>query len=216
MRRPRSYRWQPRALVLAASLAMAWPASAAEPLRWDVPRAFMSVPVPGEQTLFRAPAELYRTGGVHFGSRFVFDGKGHLFFSIGERGQKADAQDLSRPNGKVHRIHEDGSIPKDNPFVGREVVLPSIWSYGNRNPQGLARHPVTGELWETEHGPRGGDELNRLVVGGKFLTRSDGTTNAVFARHTCIDVEGTDIYAWRDFDGKEEYPVGGSFMFSLP
>jgi glucose/arabinose dehydrogenase len=121
-----------------------------------------------QQTLFRAPAGLYRTGGVHFGSRFVFDGKGHLFFSIGERGHKEDAQDLSRPNGKVHRIHEDGRIPKDNPFAGREGAMPSIWSYGNRNPQGLARHPVTGELWGTEHGPRGGDELNRLEPGRNY------------------------------------------------
>jgi glucose/arabinose dehydrogenase len=121
-----------------------------------------------QQTLFRAPPELYRTGGVHFGSRFVFDGKGHLFFSIWERGHKEDAQDLSRPNGKVHRINEDGSIPKDNPFVGRPGALPSIWSYGNRNPQGLARHPVTGELWESEHGPRGGDELNRIEPGRNY------------------------------------------------
>ena len=119
-----------------------------------------------QETLFKAPAELYRTGNVHFGSRFVFDGKGHVFFSIGERGRGVDAQDLSRPNGKVHRINEDGSIPKDNPFVGQANALPTIWSYGNRNPQGLAQHPVTGDLWEVEHGPRGGDELNR-ILGGK-------------------------------------------------
>jgi aldose sugar dehydrogenase len=120
------------------------------------------------QVIFRAPAELYRTGPVHFGSRLVFDGKGHLFFSIGERGQKEDAQQLSRPNGKVHRIRDDGSIPKDNPFAGRADALASIWSYGNRNPQGLAQHPVTGELWETEHGPRGGDELNRIQPGRNY------------------------------------------------
>ncbi|WP_395806768.1 PQQ-dependent sugar dehydrogenase [Archangium minus] len=121
-----------------------------------------------QQTLFRARPEHYRTGGVHFGSRIVFDGKGHVFFSIGERGHKEDAQELSRPNGKVHRIHEDGSIPKDNPFAGREGAIASIWSYGNRNPQGLARHPVTGELWEAEHGPRGGDELNRIEPGHNY------------------------------------------------
>ncbi|WNG38632.1 PQQ-dependent sugar dehydrogenase [Archangium violaceum] len=89
-------------------------------------------------------------------------------FSIGERGHKEDAQELSRPNGKVHRIHEDGSIPKDNPFAGREGAIASIWSYGNRNPQGLTRHPVTGELWEAEHGPRGGDELNRIEPGHNY------------------------------------------------
>jgi glucose/arabinose dehydrogenase len=117
-----------------------------------------------QETVYRAAPELYRRGPVHFGSRFVFDG-GYLFFSIGERGQQTDAQDLSRPNGKVHRIHDDGRIPSDNPFVTRKDALPSIWSYGHRNPQGLARHPVTGELWDAEHGPRGGDELNLVEPG---------------------------------------------------
>jgi glucose/arabinose dehydrogenase len=113
-----------------------------------------------EQTIFRAPLWSYRPGGVHFGCRLVFDDAGHLFFPIGERGHMHDAQDLSRPNGKVHRVFEDGRIPPDNPFVGVSNAMSSIWSYGHRNPQGLVRHPVTGELWSTEHGPRGGDELN--------------------------------------------------------
>lgn len=121
-----------------------------------------------QQTLFRAPAATYRRGGVHFGSRFVFDGRGHLFFSIGERGRPQDAQDLSRPNGKVHRIHDDGRVPADNPFLKAKDALPTIWSYGHRNPQGLARHPATGELWETEHGPRGGDELNVIAPGRNY------------------------------------------------
>jgi glucose/arabinose dehydrogenase len=121
-----------------------------------------------QQQIYKAPVELYRTGDVHFGSRFVFDGKGHLFFSIGERGRGPDAQDVSRPNGKVHRINEDGTIPKDNPFVGKDGALATIWTYGNRNPQGLAQHPATGELWEAEHGPRGGDELNRLQPGRNY------------------------------------------------
>jgi glucose/arabinose dehydrogenase len=121
-----------------------------------------------QQTIFQAPIHLYRRGEVHFGSRFVFDGNGRLFFSIGERGQGADAQDLSRPNGKVHRINEDGTIPADNPFVSASGAVPSIYSYGNRNPQGLARHPVTGELWEVEHGPRGGDELNLIQPGRNY------------------------------------------------
>ena len=118
------------------------------------------------QTLFKAPAATYRTGNVHFGTRFVFDGKGHVYFSIGERGQQLDAQDVTRPNGKVHRINEDGSIPKDNPFVDKADAIKSIWSYGHRNPQGLAMHPTTGALYDVEHGPRGGDELN-LVEKGK-------------------------------------------------
>jgi aldose sugar dehydrogenase len=117
-----------------------------------------------QQDVFKMPQALYRSGNVHFGSRFVFD-NGHLFFSIGDRGQQKEAQDLSQPNGKVHRIHDDGRVPQDNPFVGRGDALPTIWTYGNRNPQGLAKHPVTGQLYGAEHGPRGGDELNHLRKG---------------------------------------------------
>jgi glucose/arabinose dehydrogenase len=121
-----------------------------------------------QETLYKAPPELYWDDNTHFGSRFLFDREGHLFYSIGDRGHQDDAQDLSLPNGKIHRIHDDGRIPKDNPFVGRPGALPSIWSYGNRNPQGLAWHPVTGELWSSEHGPRGGDELNRIEPGRNY------------------------------------------------
>lgn len=117
-----------------------------------------------EQEIFRAPRELYRQAGVHFGTRIVFQ-DGHLFFSIGDRGAQQQAQDLSRPNGKIHRLHDDGRVPADNPFVDTPGALPSIWSYGHRNPQGLAFHPVTGDLWSTEHGPRGGDELNLVRRG---------------------------------------------------
>jgi glucose/arabinose dehydrogenase len=121
-----------------------------------------------QEILYKAPPELYWADNTHFGSRFLFDKDGHLFYSIGDRGHKDDAQDLSRPNGKIHRVFDDGRIPKDNPFVGRAGALGSIWSYGNRNAQGLAFHPVTGELWETEHGPRGGDELNRIEPGHNY------------------------------------------------
>jgi glucose/arabinose dehydrogenase len=121
-----------------------------------------------EEAIFRAPENFYKRGGVHFGCRFVFDNAGHLFFSIGERGDKDNAQDVTRPNGKVHRIFDDGRIPPDNPFAGKGNAFQTIWSYGNRNPQGLAAHPVTGELWETEHGPRGGDELNLIKPGANY------------------------------------------------
>lgn len=120
-----------------------------------------------EEKVYRAPPVLYRKGGVHFGTRLVFQ-NGYLFFSIGDRGAQQQAQDLTRPNGKVHRIHDDGRMPADNPFVDTPGALPSIWSYGNRNPQGIARHPVTGDLWSTEHGPRGGDELNRIQPGRNY------------------------------------------------
>ncbi len=121
----------------------------------------------GEEEIFRAPEKFHVTGGGHFGSRFVFK-DGYLFFSIGER-QKSDmAQDLSVPNGKVHRIHDDGRVPKDNPFYNKPGAYKTIWTYGNRNPQGLDLHPLTGELWETEHGPRGGDELNVIRPGVNY------------------------------------------------
>jgi glucose/arabinose dehydrogenase len=120
-----------------------------------------------QQTLYDPPVELYRTGPNHFGSRFVFD-KGYLFFTIGERDHRDDAQDLTRPNGKVHRIFDDGRLPEDNPFVKTAGAYPTIWSYGHRNPQGLARHPVTGELYDAEHGPRGGDEINRVEPGKNY------------------------------------------------
>jgi glucose/arabinose dehydrogenase len=121
-----------------------------------------------EQTIFRARPEHFMAANFHYGCRLVFDDRGHLFFSIGERGTKEHAQDLARPNGKIHRIMDDGKIPTDNPFVGQSNAIASIWSYGNRNPQGLVRHPLTGDLWETEHGPRGGDELNVIRRGANY------------------------------------------------
>lgn len=96
----------------------------------------------------------------HYGSRIVFDGKGHIFFTVGDRGQQEKAQKLDYHQGKVLRINEDGSIPKDNPFVGVPEAKGEIWSYGHRNPQGLVMKPGTEELWEVEFGPRGGDEIN--------------------------------------------------------
>jgi len=120
-----------------------------------------------QQFLFHAP-ELNAASNIHYGSRFIFDKQGRLFYSIGDRGNMDDAQDLSKPAGKVHRVNDDGSIPKDNPFVNRSGALPSIWTYGHRNPQGLAFDPATDKLWESEHGPRGGDELNRLEPGRNY------------------------------------------------
>lgn len=118
-----------------------------------------------QEILFEAPHETYKTARWHFGSRIVFDPEGYLYFSIGDRGTSEDAQDISKPNGKIHRIHRDGRIPKTNPFYGRPGAVKSIYSYGHRNPQGLAVHPETGQVWETEHGPLGGDELNLIRPG---------------------------------------------------
>jgi aldose sugar dehydrogenase len=121
-----------------------------------------------QETLFRAAPDCYYRGYIHYGCRFLFDHENHLFFTIGDRGQFDIAQDLGNPCGKIHRIFDDGRIPPDNPFVGRPGALGSIWSYGHRHPQGLAYHPVTGRLWESEHGPIGGDEINRIEPGKNY------------------------------------------------
>lgn len=121
-----------------------------------------------QQVVYEAPHPTYRTARHHYGCRIVFDPQGYLYFSIGDRGAGSQAQDLSRPNGKVHRIHRDGRIPQDNPFVNHPNALPTIFTYGNRNIQGLAVHPETGEVWSTEHGPMGGDELNLIRAGVNY------------------------------------------------
>lgn len=108
------------------------------------------------------------TAGQHFGCRIVFDNENRLFFSVGERGNPDNAQTLENHSGKIHRINDDGSIPADNPFVDTPDAQPSIWSYGHRNPQGLAWHPLTGDLWEHEHGPKGGDEINIIQKGANY------------------------------------------------
>jgi glucose/arabinose dehydrogenase len=108
---------------------------------------------------------------LHFGSRLTFDNDGYLFITTGERSAaefRVQAQDLDSHLGKVIRIMPDGTVPEDNPFTGTEGALPEIWSYGHRNVQGAALHPETGELWVAEHGPRGGDELNKIVASGNF------------------------------------------------
>jgi glucose/arabinose dehydrogenase len=121
-----------------------------------------------QQFIYNPDPKLFTPANVHFGSRFTFDKEGHLYYSIGERGQMANAQDLTNPLGKIHRVNDDGSVPKDNPFAGREGADPTIWTYGHRNPQGLAWDPVTGKLWESEHGPTGGDEINILEKGHNY------------------------------------------------
>ena len=105
---------------------------------------------------------------VHFGSRIVFDGKGYMYFTSGERGKKENAQDLGNHLGKVLRLHDDGKVPTDNPFVNTPGAKPEIWSYGHRNLQGLYYDKTTGILWEHEHGPRGGDELNIVEKGKNY------------------------------------------------
>jgi glucose/arabinose dehydrogenase/cytochrome c553 len=120
-----------------------------------------------QETLFEVDEIHHTSSGAHYGSRFVFD-DGYLFFGIGDRGRMERAQELDRPNGKIYRIRDDGRVPADNPFVDQAGALPEIWSYGHRNPQGLDRDPYTGLLWESEHGPRGGDEINIIEKGKNY------------------------------------------------
>ena len=109
------------------------------------------------------------TKGAHFGSRIVFDNDGYLYFSIGERGEKdINPQDITRDGGKVYRLNDDGSIPSDNPFVGKPNAKEAIYSYGHRNPQGMILHPKTGKIWVNEHGPMGGDEINIIKKGANY------------------------------------------------
>ncbi len=158
------------------------------------------------------------TKGQHFGGRIEFDREGFLYFSIGERGEQELAQKLNTYNGKIFRLHDDGSIPDDNPFVSRKNALPSIYSYGQRNPQGLAIHPVTGELWETEHGPRGGDEINIIHKGKNYgwpeITYGINYNGTIITEDTVKAGMEQPILFWRpsiapcgmDFVTSDKYP----------
>ncbi|TDV13004.1 glucose/arabinose dehydrogenase [Raoultella planticola] len=118
------------------------------------------------QVVFRQQPKL--STGNHFGGRLVFDGKGYLFIGLGENNQRPTAQDLDKLQGKVVRLTQDGKVPADNPFVHRAGARPEIWSYGIRNPQGMAMNPWTDTLWLNEHGPRGGDEINIPQKGKNY------------------------------------------------
>jgi aldose sugar dehydrogenase len=104
----------------------------------------------------------------HWGSRITFDDQGHLFFGVGDRGERPNGQNLMTHAGSILRLNLDGTVPKDNPFIGRANALPEIWSYGHRNPQGLYYDRENKKLWEIEHGPRGGDELNLIEKGKNY------------------------------------------------
>ena len=120
-----------------------------------------------QEWIFKADRKFYTSAGVHFGSRIVFR-NGYVAFVVGERGGWKEAQDLTRPNGKIYRLFDDGRVPPDNPFNDVKDAVPGIWSYGHRNPQGLIFDPRNGDLFATEHGPRGGDELNLIRKGANY------------------------------------------------
>ncbi len=120
-----------------------------------------------QQVLYKG--EENSTRGQHYGSRIAFDREGFLYFSIGERGAHFEnAQQLDRDGGKIYRLHDDGRVPQDNPFVNTPGAKPAVYSHGHRNPQGLTMHPVTGKIWEHEHGPMGGDEVNIIKPGVNY------------------------------------------------
>ncbi|MDC8003505.1 PQQ-dependent sugar dehydrogenase [Aureisphaera galaxeae] len=119
------------------------------------------------ESLYKAEPNSRR--GQHFGSRIEFDNEGYLYFSVGDRGNRdVNPQDITRDNGKIYRLNDDGSIPNDNPFVDEANAVKAIYSYGHRNPQGMAKHPKTGKIWTHEHGPKGGDEINVIKKGANF------------------------------------------------
>ncbi len=134
--------------------------------------------------------------GQHFGSRIVFDDKGHLFFGVGDRGNRdVNPQDIKNDGGKIYRLNLDGSIPNDNPFVNKQGAKKAVYTYGNRNPQGLIFHPKTGELWEHEHGPKGGDEINIIEKGKNY-----GWPVITYG----INYSGTSITDKREMPGMEQ------------
>ena len=170
-----------------------------------------------QEVVYEASAESYNNHFWHYGGRMAFDVKGYLYFSVGDRGVHEQAREPSKPFGKVHRLHPDGRIPADNPLRVKAEFLPSIFSLGHRNPQGMALHPETGKLWATEHGPRGGDELNILKPTGDYgwpnvtyginyegtpmtpHTRMDGVEQPVIYWRPSIGVSGMAFYQGREF-----------------
>lgn len=130
-----------------------------------------------QEILYKASPNTRRS--VHFGSRIAFDKDGYLYFSIGDRGNRDEnPQDITKDCGKVYRINDDGTIPKDNPFVSTENAKKAIYSYGHRNPQGMEINPFTQEIWTHEHGPKGGDEINIIEKGINY-----GWPKASFGRN---------------------------------
>jgi glucose/arabinose dehydrogenase len=145
-------------------------------------------------------AKAWTRGAGHFGSRLAFDRNGYLFISVGERQIMKDAQRLDTHQGKIIRLHDDGRVPNDNPFVGRIDALPEIYALGVRNPQGLTMHPTTGDLWESEHGPRGGDEINIIRAGRNYgwpvITHGIGYDGVPISEFKEMEGMETPLYAF--------------------
>lgn len=151
-----------------------------------------------QQEIFKAMPN--PTTAHHFGCRMVFDDQGYLFFSVGERGNKENAQTLTNHCGKIHRIFDDGRIPPDNPFVNTPGAMPSIYSYGHRNPQGIDIHPVTRRIYNNEHGPRGGDEINLVGKGNNYgwpvITFGINYDGTVLSKFTAKEGMEQPVFQW--------------------
>ena len=165
------------------------------------------------EIIFRQTPKL--SSGNHFGSRMVFDRDGYLFVTLGENNARSAAQDLDKLQGKVVRLNADGSIPSDNPFIKQADALDAIWTYGQRNPQGLAMNPATGVIWSSEHGPRGGDEVNTVEPGKNYgwplATHGINYSGAKIPEAKGKSVDGTEppLYVW------EASPAISGMAFSV-
>ena len=152
------------------------------------------------QIIFRPEEKYFTKRSLHFGSRIIFDDEGFIFFCIGDRGDRDLAQNLDMPNGKMYRIRDDGTIPIDNPFYYTKGAIKSIWSYGHRNPQGLAIHPSTRQLWEAEHGPRGGDEVNIILRGHNYgwpvITYGKNYSGTIISKLTHHEGMDQPVFHW--------------------
>lgn len=154
-----------------------------------------------QQVLFEADRSVYGEPFWHYGGRMAFDPQGRLYFSVGDHGVRDQAREPALPTGKMHRIMTDGSIPQDNPFLGQDNAVASIFSLGHRNPQGMATEPGTGRIWSTEHGPRGGDELNIIKRGGDYgwptVTHGINYDGTLLTPHTRAEGVEQPAYYWR-------------------
>jgi glucose/arabinose dehydrogenase len=137
-------------------------------------------------------ARPFITADYHFGSRIVFDKDKNLFFSVGERGTQPKVQELDNDHGKIHRTKDDGSVPEGNPFEGQANARPTIWTYGHRNPQGMAYDAANNRLWAVEHGPKGGDELNLIEKGKNY-----GWPKTSYG----INYDGTVLTPYKEMEG---------------
>ena len=152
-----------------------------------------------QQVLFQAAPAV--AAAHHYGGRIAFDGRGYLYLSVGDRGGQDNAQRLDNHRGKVLRLNDDGTVPGDNPFVRRTGARPEIFSYGHRNPQGMALHPATGRLWTHEHGPQGGDEVNIIGEGRNYgwpaITYGINYDNTVITPDTARPGMEQPVVYWR-------------------